>query len=303
MTDAEFDDRVAELLVSYELVTDATLAKAKDIQATRNSSLSRAVLDLRLVKPELLGPILEEVTGVRAVDPSLMSISSDFVEQMVQLIPGDLLSDLQVFPAQTELNTLHVCLLNPTDRWKLSALEAISGCHIEALVSNEVALTGALEQHFKAHLPESPTRKSMEEQKASVERCYRSRLEEPFDVLLEPAVSLINRSRDALGRGTDALETLVRDPHIIRLVHQMLCRVIDLDSSDIHIEPFENTLRVRARVDGSMRTLWTLGPAAALPIVARLKAMAPGVTGGHTGRRGYALTTPTLPWVGHTWWW
>jgi type II secretory ATPase GspE/PulE/Tfp pilus assembly ATPase PilB-like protein len=54
----------------------------------------------------------------------------------------------------------------------------------------------------------------------------------------------------------------------------MLCRVIDLEASDIHVEPLGHTLRIRARVDGSMRTMWTLGPSAALPVVARLKAMA-----------------------------
>src|SRR5262249_57209136 len=85
---------------------------------------------------------------------------------------------------------------------------------------------------------------------------------------------LIIRHRDALRRDPAALESLIRDPSIIRLVHQMLCRSIEAGASDLHVEPTGDALRVRARIDGSMRVRHTLPPTAAGTILARVKAMA-----------------------------
>jgi type IV pilus assembly protein PilB len=274
MTDQELDDRLGELLVGYKTLTPALVDRAREVQRTRGVTLARALLDLRLIAPELLGPLLEELTGVRSVDPSLMTVYPDFVERMTALIPPEIISSLFVFPVQAELNTLHVCLLNPTDGWTRAALESIAGCRVAAMVAHETAIASALERHYAKCVSVASARAPESERREAVDRCYASRLEEPFERLMEPAIALVNRNRDALLRGAAAVEALVREPAIIRLVHQMLCRAVALGASDVHVEPLGDRVRVRLRVDGSMRAAWTLPQAAGLPIVARLKAMA-----------------------------
>jgi type II secretory ATPase GspE/PulE/Tfp pilus assembly ATPase PilB-like protein len=96
----------------------------------------------------------------------------------------------------------------------------------------------------------------------------------PIERYIDPAVALINRNRDALLRDPGALEGIIRDPAVIRLVQQILCRAIESGASDVHVESIGDGLRVRARVDGAMRVCHQLPPTAAGPIVARLKAMA-----------------------------
>jgi type IV pilus assembly protein PilB len=273
MNDAELDNRLAELLVGYGTVTPGLLDRARDIQRTRGTTLGRALLEVRVIAPDVLSRLLEEITGARAVDPSLMTIYPDFVERMLTLVPAEITESLLVFPIQTEVNTLHVGVLNPTDADTIGALEALSGCHVVPKVSHELALMAALEQHYRAHLGHSPKRLDEEGRKAAVDRVYSARLEEPFERLRDPAISLINRQRDALTR-SDALGSLIREPAVIRLVHQLICRSVQMNASDIHVEPLADRLRIRARVDGALRTLWTLPAAASLPVVARLKAMA-----------------------------
>ena len=274
MTDAELDDRLAELLVGYKTLTPALVERAREVQRSRGVTLARALVDLRLVAPELIGPLLEELTGVRAVDPSLMTVYPDFVERTTALIPPEIIASLFVFPVQAELNTLHVCLLNPTDGWTRAALESISGCRVAAMVAHESAMGAALERHYKTHLDGAPLRLADAERREAVGRCYAARLAEPFERLRDPAIALINRNRDAMLRGPAAIEALIREPAIIRLVHQMICRAIAVGASDIHVEPLGDRLRIRLRVDGAMRTTWTLPAPAAWPVVARLKAMA-----------------------------
>ena len=273
MTNAELDDRMAELLTGYNVMTPAALDRARTFQRARGSTLAGALRELQLVPPETLAPLLEELTGVRAVDPSLMTVYPDFVEKMNVLIAPEVVAKLLVFPAQTDLNAIHVCMLNPTDGVTAKALESLSGCRIVPFVSHEAALTSAISKHYSKYLqgtePAVPTAGV-----AAAEKEYRALVERPFDEFLKPAVSLMNRNRDAVLRDANALEQIVRDPIIIRLVQQILARAVESGASDVHIEPVGDALRIRVRIDGAMRVAHVLPPNATSPVVARLKAMA-----------------------------
>jgi type IV pilus assembly protein PilB len=96
----------------------------------------------------------------------------------------------------------------------------------------------------------------------------------PLETYSDPAVALVNRNRDKLRSDPGALESAVRDPDVIRFVHQMLVRLVLAGASDVHLEPLEASFRVRARIDGSMRTAWTFAPPVALACIARVKVMA-----------------------------
>jgi type IV pilus assembly protein PilB len=275
MTHAELDDRLGELLLAYNVIPAGHLERARKYQATKGSTLPGALCDLHVVPQDTLRSLLEELTGVRAVDPSLMTVYPDFVEKINALIPPEVIHALLVFPVQMEINRLHVCMLNPTDGWTVRALEALSGCRVMPMVTHEAAVVEALEEHYGKHLPAAPKFGAIDG-KTVVDATYRRLLDAPFASYVQPAISLINRNRDAIARDRDgkAIENLVRDPAIIRLVQQVLCRAIETGASDIHIEPTGDQLRIRTRVDGSMRVIDTLPAAAAVPILARLKAMA-----------------------------
>lgn len=273
MTTDELDDRLAELLIGAGHLTDTMLERARSFQATRRSTLGGALLDLRLVPEDLLRSLLEEITGARAFDPSLMSVNPDFVERMSALIPPEAVTALFVFPVQMETNRIHVCMLNPTDGWVVRALEALSGCRVAAMVSSENALATAINRHY-AGQSGGTVRYQPVDGRAVAESIYRKWLTEPFDNYAKPAISLVNRTRDAVARDPKALESVLRDPVVIRLVQQIICRAIEAGASDVHIEATGEALRIRQRIDGSMRVFATLPPAMAIPLVARLKAMA-----------------------------
>ena len=274
MTDVELDDRLAELSLRQGHLQAATIERAKAFQHSRGSTLAGAIATLQLIPGEVLHGMLEEITGSKAFDPSLMTVYPDFVARLNQLLPPALVARLLVFPVQMEANALHVCMLNPTDGWTVRALEAVSGCRVFPLVSPEAAVVAALTQHYAPHVPVAALRYQADGGQAVAEEAYRALMAEAFDRYADPAVSLVNRNRDLLSRGESMLQEVIRDPVVIRLVQQILCRAIETGASDLHVEPAEHELRVRARIDGSLRVLHRFPPAMALPIVARLKAMA-----------------------------
>jgi general secretion pathway protein E len=72
----------------------------------------------------------------------------------------------------------------------------------------------------------------------------------------------------------DELNDLSTDAPVIRLVNHLFDRALDLNASDIHFEPEENSFDVRCRVDGIMTQIETLPISAQPPVISRLKLMA-----------------------------
>ena len=72
----------------------------------------------------------------------------------------------------------------------------------------------------------------------------------------------------------DDLNDLSTDAPVIRLVNHLFDRALDINASDIHFEPEENSFDVRCRVDGIMTQIETLPISAQPPVISRLKLMA-----------------------------
>ena len=112
------------------------------------------------------------------------------------------------------------------------------------------------------------------------ERLLRSLYEGGSDDALAVAVAAdmdstldLNQIADALPEPTDLLES-DDDAPIIRLINALLTEAVRENASDIHIEPFENRLVVRFRIDGVLREVLAPKKAVAAPVVSRIKVMA-----------------------------
>lgn len=275
MTNEELENKLAELLISFGRFSDAVCARAREFQKTRPITFGRALVEMKLVTADVLKPLLEEITGAPCVDPSLMTVYPDYVEMVSHLLPPEVVTQLLIFPVQSELNVVHVCMLNPTDQALLSWLEALSGCRIKPMVCHETGIASALEQHYKKFLSAAPVyMKDPAQMKAVAQAAFERDFQAPFEQFSEPAIAYVNRNRDRMRTDPTALESIIRDPSIIRLVNQILNRLVLAGASDIHFEPAEDAFRIRTRIDGVIRTKWMMPENLKLPVVARLKAMA-----------------------------
>ena len=70
------------------------------------------------------------------------------------------------------------------------------------------------------------------------------------------------------------LEDMASEAPVIRLVHDLIVRGVELQASDIHVEPREDSVRVRFRIDGVLHTVETLGLSLRAVIGSRIKIMA-----------------------------
>jgi general secretion pathway protein E len=151
------------------------------------------------------------------------------------------LRQARALPLAQDGGTLVLAVVDPLDAFTPTAVAAATGSPVRLEVALPIELEAALERLYPAVQAE----------------------EGAAAAATEPMEEDAERLRD-----------LASEAPVIRLVNQMVSRAVETGASDIHIEPFEDRLRVRCRYDGVLQTVDTQ-PARLTPaIISRIKIMA-----------------------------
>src|SRR5213593_4794243 len=241
----EFQHRTLEqLLLEQGRIGPDDLRKVKRLQQERGERLERLLLDLGFISEEDLLPLLATYLGVETVP------RRDFPAAPVPL--GNLnvkfLKHAKVMPLAQTNGTLRVAMADPADYYTIQALQVATGLAIEPRLARERDILEGLDAAYgNGGGGDASASVSAD---ADVE--YLSDDEED-----------VNHLRD-----------LASEAPVIRLVNLLINRAVEQRSSDIHIEPFENELKVRYRIDGVLHDVETPARRLQAAIVSRIKIMA-----------------------------
>ena len=273
MNDREFFAKVLDSMRSGDYLNGEETGRVA-AEVEKGINFYSAVNAVKPLTVRSLKMVLEEVSGVGHVDPTLMTINDEILGEMASLLSPEVIIKDRVFPIKIEQNSLQIAMRNPTDEDLLSDLEALTGCRIAPQVSHDQALIDIIEERFRSTLQKLPPRFHQEPapkvRQAVFERCKAKELDE----YIKPAEKWINVNKERMVADADVLKMVIRHPSVIQLVHQVLTRLVLSNCSDLHFEPLEHEFRIRSRVDGAMRTIATLPLNFKLPVIARLKVMA-----------------------------
>ncbi|ACX52817.1 general secretory pathway protein E [Ammonifex degensii KC4] len=195
---------------------------------------------------ELLGQVLVRMGAISEEDLNrVLGISSSATKELqvspelLKLVPEDLARSRKVFPLKKEGNRLFLLMANPLDITTIDDLRLWTGLEIEPVKAEEREIRALINRHYG--LPE--VERALEELGVSAEE-------------------------------TEIEEALVDRAPIVQLVNSLISGAVDEQASDIHVEPFENEVRVRYRVDGILHEVMRLPRRMAPALVARIKIMA-----------------------------
>ena len=233
--------RLGELLVHQQKLAPRDLEHALAAQQEMGGLLGRVLVRLGL---------LSELDVARALSGQLdipLVLAKDFPPEAVAVdgLTADYLLAHGVLPLARDGDRLQVAMGTPQDAFLTKALHLATGLQIDTRLGLESEINAALGQLYAE--PE------VEEEGAG----------SPSGGATAGGDEFIEHLRD-----------LASEAPVIRLVNQVIARVIDLRASDIHIEPFEDGVHVRYRVDGVLQDAETaatnLGPA----LTSRIKLLA-----------------------------
>ena len=162
--------------------------------------------------------------------------------EALQLIPESMARKFTAIPIELDDNALHVAMANPADILALEALASHSQMRIE---------------------PEPATAREIEE---AIDFNYQS-----YDEI-EKQLSSITVPEDT--SGAPARLDTVTDAPVVRALTLIIDEAVKARASDIHLQPREDTLLVRCRVDGTLHDMLTLPLMTAIPLISRIKVLA-----------------------------
>ncbi len=233
--------RLGELLVEQKIITDAQLEQALAEQKRSGRKLGRVLTDLDMVREEKLNEVLAQSLQIPFIDVRQLTLD----QNVVRLLPETHARRFRALVLQSDARGLLVGMADPTD---LMAYDE---------------LANRLKQPLRVALvKESDLLKT-------VDIVYRR---------TDEIASIAQEVREELREGDIDLEQLSADEGspdapVIRLIQTMFQDAVQVRASDLHIEPGENVLRVRQRVDGVLQEQKIDGRRVAGALITRLKLM------------------------------
>jgi len=237
-----FEQSLGELLIERGKLDRAGLDRAMKIREGRGERLNSLLPKLGLVSERDLAQALSDRLGLPLVE------ASDFpdVPLLEDKLSPRFLREAHVLPLAEEPEGLVLAMADPLDSYAAEAMRLISGRELLPRVAEPAALESAIERLYG-------------QGKTGLGRI----VEDVGD-----------DGDESLELDVERLKDLASEAPVIRLVNQLITKAAEARASDIHIEAFENKLRVRYRIDGVLREVDPPPNRFRAAIVSRVKIMA-----------------------------
>ena len=208
----------SEILIRQGVITSAQLAEAKK---KGGGKLAQTLVICGFASEEDVMRAMAEQHGVDYVNLKEVNIPKSVAE----LIPESLAREHAVLPLSADDGQITILISDPWDLETLDKLRFILNRRIEIALAPRSSIEAAINRIF------SPGD---------------GRDEGMFQEPTEDAPDFTH-PEDEIGAGDNLDEA---SAPIVRLVHLLITEAVQLRASDIHVEPFENRIRVRYRIDG-----------------------------------------------------
>ncbi len=237
-----YERALGERLIAAGKLERSGLERALKLRAESGERLAGLLAKLGLVSERDLAEAIAGELDLPLIDAREFPENPLYAERLSPRF----LREAQVLPIAEEAGGLVVAMADPLNDYAADAMRLVSGKDLLP----RVAVPGELE--------------------AAVDRLYGA----PATALGRLADGIGEQGDEGLELDVERLKDLASEAPVIRLVNQMIARAVEQRASDIHIEPFEASLRVRYRIDGVLREVEAPPNRFRAAIVSRVKIMA-----------------------------
>ena len=236
--------RLGELLLREKLITPLQLQKAVEEQRSGGGRLGYQLTRMGFIEENELTAFLSKQYGI----PSINLNEFEIEPEIIKLIPKDVASKHQVIPVNRSGNTLIIAMADPSNIFAIDDIKFLTGYNIEVVVASEAAIVEAIERYYTSNVSFDDVMMDFDDEEIDI-----ADSEEDIDLM--------------------DLEKTAGEAPVIKLVNLILVDAIKKGASDIHIEPYEKSLRVRYRIDGMLYEVMKPPLKLKNAIVSRIKIM------------------------------
>lgn len=235
--------RLGNILVNAGKITSYQLQEALKSQKALGKKLGEILLDSKVITEDDIIEAVEQQTGIKRVDLNTIN----FDRKAITLIPQNLCDKYTLIPFGFDNNKIKVALADPLNIFAIDDVAISTGFEIESFISKKADIRKFIGIYYSSQQVNNAALQLSKESIKSLQNFKAQNAEDINEVNSAPAVKMID---------------------------YMFKNSVELKASDIHIEPFENEIRIRYRIDGKLQTVNKLGIESLGPIVTRIKILA-----------------------------
>jgi type IV pilus assembly protein PilB len=249
-----FGERIADALVEDGLLFRKQVEELLEQQKREGTRLLKIIVDKNIVTEQDMAVSIGRVLNTPPINLHRLSITPEVTE----LLPRDICHTHKVVPISRLENKLFLAMADPLNVLAIDDVRRITRLEVSPMISSEKSIVD------KLHQIESGKTGSMED--IIQDAAKQAEIDADADNLqtVKEAVDEVN---------LDQLTASVEEAPVIKLANLILVQAIKERASDIHVEPFENIVRLRYRIDGVLIDKTPPPKNLQVALVSRLKIM------------------------------
>jgi len=246
-----FDKRLRRILVKRDLINESQAEEFIEEAGKENKFLADILVERRAINERKLLGVVGQAMNIQPVDLSRIMPT----EEALECLPQDMARYYCMLPLSKVGKVVTVAVSNPFDILRLDDARVVTGCDIRPMFSTPRSIKLAIGRAY------NPNKDRMEELIDDI-RSQTGNGDIELSGKREEIIDLAEEAASAEGS------------HVVKFVNLIIYQAVKSGVSDIHIEPFENEVRVRYRIDG--RCVSAPAPPKQLinAVVSRIKIMA-----------------------------
>jgi len=244
--------RLGDLLVEVGIITEEQLQTALQEQKERGGKLGQILMAMGFITEDVLLAFLGKQCNVSYVS---LNEYGEIPDNVIKMVPETIVRNQKLLPIALNGNELTVAMSDPANVFAIDDLKMMTGKNIRVVIASEAEIKNAIDKYYGAKGSMQDILKEIDAPEGA---------DEEVEVVKE---------EDA-GKDIIALEAEGEDAPVIKIANLILSGAVSAGASDIHIEPFEKSLRVRYRIDGVLHEVTAPPKKLQNALVSRLKIMA-----------------------------
>jgi len=276
--------KLGQLLITSNIISEDQLKEAINLQRKEGGRLGTNLIKLGYITEEKLVAFLSRQWGVPAINLSDYRIDPS----VLKLIPIEIARKYLIIPVARVGATLTITMADPSNVFVIDDVKFMTGYNVEVVVSGESSIINAISTYYRGgeealvSTKKAPAGKSLQAKDYTFtdedlkEAGPMTSIDESLMVNVDEFDKVVGEALDDVEIVEDKEDEAVQEVErpIVKLVNGILINAIKERASDVHVEPYENSLRVRQRVDGVMYTVMNLPVKIKNAVTSRIKIMA-----------------------------
>lgn len=231
--------RLGDILIEGGLITKDQLNEILKLQKIKGKKLGELIVDEGILKESQILEVLEFQLGIPHIDLNKYHINP----KAVKMINENIARKHNLIPISMTRGKLMVAMADPLNLIAIDDVKIITGIDIEVVIATKKEILNAVNKYYDG---KEYADKAVEEFKTQHEL---EDIDESDSQLMED----------------------VNNAPMVRLVNQVISQAVKLGASDVHIEPFEERVRIRVRIDGELKEIMSPAKSTHSAIITRIK--------------------------------